>query len=114
MTDKTDIEAARVKLERELGDIRKSNQEKYRALLSKKQIPAGNQILMARIEALLDVLFAHDTDMRLAFDVTFERRMTAVLNECLAEMRERQISDLRLDNAAGNGLRIDNNGLILP
>ncbi len=84
-----DMDDWRAKSAARLAKLRDTNQQKYRAILAHKLIPNPSAILQARLEALLEMVL--DADGRLAFDVLFEEKMTGVLNECLADARDKQL-----------------------
>ncbi len=84
-----ELAAALVEMRQRLTKTRKTNEGKYRAILAQGATPSPIGILAARLDALLEL--ALSPEARLAFDLAFEDRMTGVLNECLANLREQRV-----------------------
>lgn len=102
------VEAARQTLMAELDRIRKSNRNKFEALLRQGGRPDPDGINMLRFNILLTMLLS--ADEQLDFDLTFEHEMTTVLNECLTQLRQANVREQLLPTARhvppGNGLII--------
>ncbi len=93
---------AREAMLKQLEAIRKSNHAKYKGLVQQGVTPTPEAILMARLETLLELLLSDDG--RLRFDLSFEERMTGILNDALAAARQHTL----LGNGQPPG------GLIVP
>ncbi len=99
------VDQARTVLQNKLDEIKQINRGKYENLIQMGASPAPTAILMARLETLLEMVL--DGDARIGFELGFEGRMHDLLNECIAEVRQRKLLD---GTGGGNGHR----GLIVP
>jgi AcrR family transcriptional regulator len=106
------VEQARQELERKLAALRRSNEQKYRALVRQGAVPTSESIIMTRLETLLAMLL--DGDARLAFDLRFEAEMTELLNRCLTQARQRHLTAPAADGPVGSPPVVTRGGLILP
>ena len=107
LTD-TNVADARRKLEQELAKVRKSNAAKYQALTAQDAVPSPVRVMVERLETLLEMLL--DADSKLAFNLRFEQRMTDVLNECLAAIRQQRLTQAAAERVG----KVSKSGLIVP
>ena len=95
-----------------LDERRAANRAAYQALLAQGVMPDPHAVLALRVEALIDQLL--DADQRIRFELSFETRMTTLLDRCGTERRH---SSLLAPLTAPPGTPPDASGagrLILP